>query len=148
MKKSKVKKKSMADFNTVDKATAGVEMPLTTPDGEESGQFLIVCGQDSPAFVKAMQVMNLKLLHWGKNKKKSKELTEEETEQRSLEFQTYKNETERELVETLVIGWSFEEPFHKDSLKIFLDSAPYLQDQINNFAGDRENFLGKPSSDS
>lgn len=132
----KKKKVGMEAFNVSKLSNEGVELPLTLPDGTPTEEFLIVGGADSKAFRNHMARANRDKLKIVK-RTKSKEADPAETTRLTADI-------DRELVASLIVGWSFAEPCDKVNVCKFLADAPQVQAQVDSFAGNRANFFVKP----
>ena len=120
-------------------------MPLYLPDGEDSGEYLIVRGADDPAYKKEKQISNLKYLDFAKKQKGSKE---EKTDKITKGIQEFQEKMEFNLICKLVLGWSFDEEFSEEAVTKFLADAPGVATQVDQFAAERSNFFKKPSKNS
>ena len=139
-KKTETKTKpafSMSDFNITDKSEEGVKINLFLPDGTETGHYLTIRGADSPSFKRAharVQRENLKIL---KLQKGDKEIDPGVIAQKQARIHT-------RMVAALVIGWSFDQEATQENVIAFLETAPQIQEQVDQAAGERTNFFKKP----
>ena len=131
-------KAEMEAFFTADNAEQGVEMPLAL-NGKPSAEFLIVRGADSKTFKRAKSVTDRKNLDL------MRDLSAKKIDQAQLAVK--QAQLEVELIKSLVVGWSFDIEFNDTNLTRFFKNAPYIPDVVNGFAGQREHFFSKPSSD-
>ena len=138
--KEKMMAVSMSDFNITDKSEQGIKMKLTLPDGTETEHFLMVRGADSPTFKRAQARTQRKNLDLLKLQNGSKKLDAGAVAEKQAAHQT-------ELVAVLVVGWSFDQKPTKENIVDWLKTAPQIQEQVDQVAGDRTNFFTKPSSD-
>lgn len=131
---TELKKVGMGAFNTAKLSNEGVKMPIRLPDGTETNEFLVVLGADSKAFRGAKAKADrdkLEALKALNNKQPAK-------------VATIQADITRELVASLVVGWSFDEPCDKANVNKFLSDSPQIQEQIDLFAGGRANFFAVP----
>lgn len=143
---AKKKAVSMAAFNVADLSNEGVKMPLFLPDGTETTQYLLVGGGDSKAFKAAQARANRDLLRLAQAKQVNKKKRQEANEGEDVAQDAREREAiiQRQ-VAALVVGWSFPEECTPENVLNFLQSAPQIQQQVDEFAGDRANFFAKPS---
>ena len=131
--KKKNTKVGMGAFNVRDMSNAGVKVPLTLPDGTETDEFLIVRGVDSAAIRDASARGNLKRLEIAKVKDMPPEFRAGAEE-----------DITRDVVVSLIAGWSFGTECNEENVDKFLLDAPQILKQVNIFAADRSNFFKKP----
>lgn len=130
------KKTGMDAFNVAKMSNEGVKLPLMLPDGTETDEYLIVGGADSKAFRGRMARANRDRL---------KLLKDEHLDPATPAHKT--EDIDRDLVATLIVGWSFDESFEHCNVVKFLADAPQIQEQVDKFAGNRANFFVKPPQD-
>ena len=145
MSEDNIKKAGMAAFNLRAKSEEGIKMELTIPGVEDTGEFLIIRGADSTTFRKAQARTNRKNLDMMKLNSKKNPMSPVELAMKQAKIQT-------ELVASLVAGWSFEDEDGKPiectlkTVSDFLETAPQIQEQIDQVAGERHNFFNMPSN--
>ena len=127
----------MEAFNVVEKSNEGAEMPLTLPDGTPTDSYLIIRGQDSKDFRRAQAQSSRKRIDLMK-RAKSKNMSAAAVAMAEKAITT-------ELVAVLVAGWSFGAEATKENVIAWLKTAPQVEIEIDNFAGERANFFKKPS---
>lgn len=136
-------KVGMDAFKVKAKSEEGVEMELVLPDGTKTGEFLMIRGQDSVTFQKARARHNrlgMELLKKAKGK--------QDIDPGDLAIRQAKDHTK--LVAVLVSGWSFEDEEGEpvactlEAVVDFLEAAPQLEFQVNQFAAERAHFFKKP----
>lgn len=123
------------DFYTVPKANAGVKMPLTLEDGNDSGHWLLVRGTDSEAFRKAR-------FEAARAVREIPEGTPDDERAKIMDAAILDN------LAALVAGWSFDEPITPDAVREFLTNAPQIANAIDRVAADRTRFFGIASEPS
>ena len=124
---------SVKGFRTRDKSNEGVKIPLVNP-GTGEVEWIKILGADSDIFRQANLASLRKALDISA-------LPEEERKEAT--------EKERfELMATLVIEWSFDEPCVHDEIVNVLKNAPMIADIVNTKAGTRSLFLEKKSKNS
>lgn len=147
MSEDKKQKVGMDAFKVKAKSEEGVKMELVLPDGTETGEFLMIRGQDSVTFQKARARHNRLGMELMKKAKGKQDIDPGDLAMRQAKEHT-------KLVAVLVSGWSFEEedgeptPCTLEAVVDFLEAAPQLEIQINQFAAERSHFFNKPSIDS
>jgi len=130
----------MEAFFIKDTSEEGVKVDLTLPDGTATGEHLIVRGADSPTFRKALARTNRLKMDLMKRTQGSKGRQALDAGTAAMK----EAKIGRELVAKLVVGWSFEQDFTQENLLKFLENAPQILEQIDQFAGDRTNFFKNP----
>lgn len=125
-------KLKLSDFYFKDKHTDGTHMPILLPNGEDSGEWLVVVGPESDigiknarAFTAALRVMTAE----------HKALHDKATEEK--DFTEYNLATADQLLDlkmqfaaSVVIGWSLAEAFSPESLDLLLHQYVALADMI------------------
>lgn len=128
-KKPKLK---LSDFYFKDKHTDGTHMPILLPNGEDSGEWLVVVGPESDigiknarAFTAALRVMTAE----------HKALHDKATEEK--DFTEYNLATADQLLDlqmqfaaNVVTGWSLEEEFTPEALDTLLHQYKALTGMI------------------
>ena len=118
-------------FFTRPHANKGAKMFLKDPvTGQPTEDFLHVLGLESDAFKEALTA---------KHKENARILALPEAEQADALA-----EAELQLFASLVTGWSFDN-FSVDGVKELLREAPQVKKDVDTFAGDRANFITRPS---
>jgi hypothetical protein len=118
------------DFYTVPKSEAGIRVPLSKPDGSDSGEWLLIVGPDSKAYAKAASELHRAVAAF----------PEDAAERAQADAAAYVD-----YLANLVIGWSFEDDFGSDALRAFLENSPGIAVQIHGIATDRNRFFGPAS---
>jgi hypothetical protein len=133
----------MEEFFTREKANDGIRFPLTHPDGTATEHWLQIRGVDSDEFHKAERQerrnflpirVEADMLHGQKEK-----------EDFILDAQ---DKMERNLIASLVSGWSFDTPPTPENVVNFLQEAPQIAQAINSVSAERFRFFGKGLSSS
>lgn len=133
----------MADlglFATRTPANQGTEIELLDVNDQPSGHSLTILGTDSDAFQKAQFESKQKIIQAMKDN-------------RDVSFEEA-TDTARELVASLVSGWTFKDeageplPCTKENVVAFLTEAPQVQAQIDAAAADKKNFTKGNSENS
>ena len=133
----KIVSASMADFDTTTNSTEGVEIELMLPDGTKTDKTITIRGADAVEYRKAQaRISRIHVDRMRKNKGK-------DIDAGVLHIQQIKEQ--RELTARLVCDWNFDEECTHENVCKFFESAPAIQEQVDSFAGDRENFFNKPS---
>lgn len=125
----------MEAFFTREKASLGVKLPLYEPSGAKSEHWLRIRGIDSDEFRAAeadarRDAMRVAAI--------------EDLEERRLAIQ----DTQRSLIATLVIDWSFDQECTHENVMKFFREAPQIQDAVDKAASRRALFFASGSSDS
>ena len=136
---TKQKRTPMDAFNVKTLSEEGVKMHLELPDGTETDEFLVVRGADCKTFKRAIARTHRQRL------KRMKAQNGKDIDPAVEAAKTEKED--RELVAILVVGWSFEKECTQENVLKFLESAPQVEEQINEIAGKREHFFKKPLTD-
>lgn len=123
------------DFYTVPKSESGVRMPIPLPTGADSGEWLLVVGPDSLAFGKAAAELN-------------KAMAEAKSIEDEKEREKFAEDTWNRYVASLILGWSFSEPFTPDAVLEFVANAPRVAQLVQNTATDPARFFGLASPSS
>lgn len=126
----------MEAFNVVKLSNEGVKMPLSLPDGTKTAEYLVVRGADSKEFRTHLSKANREKVKVAKLNTKDPAAAD-----RKLA------EINRELVATLVAGWSFPVECDKAHVVQFLADSPQIQKQVDDFAGNQANFFVRPPED-
>lgn len=124
-------KSRMSAFNVSQKSNDGVKVPLTLPDGTETDEFLVLLGADSKVFLAARAVANRDAVELSKSKDAPAAIAKK------------RDEINRRLVASLVVGWSFGDAPTESEVVGFFADAPQVQEMVDLFAGDRGNFFEK-----
>ena len=123
----------MSEFFTLEKANAGIKIPLFKPDGTRSDHWVRIRGVDSDEF----------------------RFAEAESRRDALRIAGIEDKRERaeavaaskrELIGSLVIAWSFEKECTPGNVREFLKKAPQLADAIDRQASNRALFYSSESS--
>lgn len=126
---------SQSQFFTRDKANEGVRVPLFTPDGKPTDQWLQIRGVDSDEFRSA----------------------DTQAKRDAVKLAAIKDQKERDdavydlttrLTATLVIAWSFDQECTLENVTAFFKQAPQICNAVDITAGDRGYFFRKESSNS
>lgn len=142
-KPKKATRLTKESFFTRDKANAGIKLPLFTPDGEASEEWIQVRGVDSDAY-RAAETEGFRRL-----RDAASAVLEAKTEdERKTIAQKAEVETLRARAASLVCGWSFDEPCTTEAVEEVLRQAPQIQDQIMEVARNRNAFFSSTASDS
>ncbi len=126
---------TMEQFYTRQKAGEGVKIPLFTPDGQRTEEWIRVRGVDSDEFRTAEAAARRKAMEFG--------LIEDDNERR-VAIRT----EELRCIAALIADWSFEF-IDPNTVVNFLREAPQIADAINRLAAKRALFFAKkqkPSS--
>ena len=115
----------------------GKPMDIRLPNGKIIESALTVLGADSNAFADEMATA----------RRKEIELLEQKEKLSPIEYAKKQKAIREEMLSVLVTGWTFEEPFNRAAVNVLFINAPYVLEQVDNFASIRENFFAKPSMD-
>lgn len=125
----------MEKFFSRAKASEGIKFPLYFPGTtDKSEHYLVLRGMDSNEFRVAEALGKRKLAELAA-------LKEDEWARRYLEIR-------RQIVSSLIAGWSFEQECTPENVMSFLKEAPHTEDVINKVASDRSLFFMKGSESS
>lgn|SRR5574343_865598 len=122
---------TMDRFFTREIANAGKRIPLRTPDGKMTEEWLQVRSRLADDF-RAAQREAIQLVS----------ATDEAARQGVAEDAKFK------ALAALVCAWSFDAECTPDAVAAFLKNAPQIAEQINAFAGDDEVFFAGGSGNS
>ena len=127
----------MEQFHTRDKANEGRKLPLRTPDGQPTDEWLMVRHVWSDDFQKAEEaaVREAREVVMGMGDKPDPEAVSDV--QRASKIK---------LLASLVAGWSFDAECTPEAVADFLTQAPQIADAIDKFAGDSRGFFSDGSS--
>lgn len=121
------KNNTIQAFFTRNRANDGVDLEINLPDETPSGMFVKVRHVDSDAFRVATA-------------ERQRELTRIMALPEAERPEAYER-ANATLVAALVVSWTFETPFTKESVIEFLLEAKGAYEQINEFTGDRARFF-------
>lgn len=113
----------LKDFFFSDKHAAGTVMPIILPNGEDSGEWLRVIGPACDDGVKAGRDYH-RAYHSVKNELAPLDAAckaKENWAEYNAEYNWRADELNDSLAVAVVIGWSFDEPFSKEALKVLLN---------------------------
>lgn len=117
---------SMERFFTRELASEGKRIPLRTPSGKLTEEWLQVrsrlCEQFNAAQREAVQLVSA---------------TEESRRPKVAQ------DAKVRVLAVLVSGWSFDKECTPENVEAFLREAPQIAEQINSFAGDDEAFFAE-----
>lgn len=129
------KKTGMESFFTRSIANEGIELPLYSPTGEKTEHWLRVRGIDSDEFRAAE----------ASAKRDAFQIASVED---LVERARLINESQRKLVASLVVGWSFEQECTPEAVMEFFREAPQIQEAVDRAASRRALFFAGRSSSS
>ena len=121
----------ISDFYTASPAEQGSEMIVTLPGDDKSKHTLLIRGADSVVFRRARSAaatMNA-------------QLASQEGKMDKEEFADQKEANICWWLAHCIKEWPFEDELTILNAQELLINAPAIQDQLNDFAGDRANFL-------
>lgn len=119
-------KPSITNLFTRPRANEGIELPVTTPDGQPVGANITIRGTDSDAF---------RIARAERSRESARILSLPENE-RALATR----EADIVLLSSLVLDWTFEEPCTPETVVNALRDAPALYDMIDSSAANRALF--------
>jgi len=117
-----------SDFYTKEAHSTAQKLPLFTPDGKETKEYLLVIGSDSDAVRKAKSLSMQKAMVLAK----SNSMTDSTQDELALD-----------IICAHVTGWSFKQKFSEEALREFLDNAPSVKDAVDVFGANSQNFIEK-----
>jgi hypothetical protein len=123
---------NLTDFHTKGAANEGVKVPLHSPEGHITDEWLTVQGYDSDHFQKYRLEM-------------SRRTAIESVGETDTESELKRH---RELIARLVVGWSFEEECTFEKVCEWFAEAPQVQSAVEKVATDRSLFFLLRSVDS
>jgi len=126
----------MGSFSVKAKSDEGIKVPLLLPDGSKTDHFIMVRGADSSAFRKAQARAHRGALELLKLKNAKNPIETGDLAMRQAKVQ-------RDLISHLFAGWSFDEECTPESASAFMESAPQIEELVNEIAGDRSRFFSK-----
>ncbi|QIQ65284.1 hypothetical protein 19_00019 [Pseudomonas phage Epa19] len=129
------KKTGMEAFFTRSIANEGIELPLYAPTGEKTEHWLRVRGIDSDEFRTAE----------ANSKRDAFQIASVED---LAERTRLIAESQRKLVASLVVGWSFEQECTLENVMAFFREAPQIQEAVDRTASRRALFFAGRSSSS
>ena len=112
-------------------------MPIILPSGETIKETLKLIGSDSDIFAGEM----------ARTRKLEIDLIGQKEKLSPLEYAKKEKSIKIELLSSLVIGWTFEEEFSPEAVRVLFLNAPYVMEQVDSFSGTRSNFFVNPSTD-
>ena len=115
----------------------GKPMDIRLPNGKIIESALTVLGADSNVFADEMATA----------RRKEIELLEQKEKLSPIEYAKKQKAIREDMLSVLVTGWTFDEPFNRDAVNVLFINAPYVLEQVDNFASIRENFFAKQSMD-
>lgn len=130
-----MEKIDQSEFFTLDKANAGIRVPLYTPDGRPTDHWMQIRGVDSDEFRKADAKAK-------RDAVKLAAITDDREREDALHDLTTR------LTASLVIAWSFEQECTMENVTAFFKRAPQICNAIDITAGDRAYFFRIGSSNS
>lgn len=133
MKTEQPAKLKLSDFFTLDKAEAGAIVPLETPDGEPTGEWLKVVSRESERFRVASAMATRNALDISK-------IADPEDRIRAVEEQT------SIVCAKCVIDWSFDVECSFEYVVELVRNAPYIKNAIDKAISDRSLFFAKSST--
>ena len=120
----------MEEFVTRLEANIGKKLELYTSDGRLTAHWLQVRGIDSDAFRQEKTKQTRRMAATG--------LLPKEEQPGVIA------DAALEMVVSLVAGWSFDKPFTHDNVKLFLQDAPQIVEEVDKFASRRTFFFKRP----
>lgn len=123
----------MDAFDTLTLSDEGVKMELDLPNGKRSGQTVTILGSDSEKFQNALAISN----------RKSMSLIAEREKSPPEKVRKEQKEEQRWLAAHLVSDWSFDQECNLNNVIEFFKKAPQIQDAIDTFSDDRENYMNQ-----
>lgn len=126
---------SMESFFTRQKANEGIELPLYLPDGTKSEHTLRIRGVDSDAFKEA-------------EAKGRRRLLEAASEKNADKLTTASVVNREDMLSSLIIGWSFDQPCTEETKRHLLREAPQIADAIDTCSSRRSLFFKNGSVNS
>lgn len=128
-------KTGMDAFFTRSIANEGIELPLYSPTGEKTEHWLRVRGIDSDEF--RMAEANSK-----------RDAFQVASVEDHMERARLIAESQRKLISSLVVGWSFEQECTQAAVMDFFREAPQIQEAVDRAASRRSLFFAGRSSSS
>ncbi len=122
----------LSDFATRAEANEGKKLFLLLPDGTPTEEYLLVRGIDSDEFRAAKTAASRAVF----------ELDKKQLDDKAF-IKKFDEDAEFTQFQALVIGWSLEEEFTPDNLKLLLTESPNIRERVNNFAANRAEFFKK-----
>lgn len=126
---------SFKALNSRDNGNEGIKLPLTTVDGKDAGEYLIIRSVDSDAFREAE-------IDGKRDVLRAAQIDDMDERRRIAKESTLKMQT------ALVKAWSFDEPCDETNIREFLIGAPHIADAIDQLAAKRSLFIEKKSQSS
>lgn len=124
-----------SDLFTRPAANAGRRVDIPGPDGKPTGEWMTIRHVDCDDF----------------RKKRAEILASAAmlpADTPAAERQRLRESMHRDLLATLVTGWSLEDEFSRDNLMALLENAPYLADWIDRTSENASLFFGSSSTGS
>lgn len=119
-------------FDTLTPATDGVTLPLSLPDGSDSGHWLRIRGRDAEPFRRAEFEAQRKIQKLG---------------ERGATYEAIEG-ARLDLLASLVIDWSLDEQCNADNVRRLLRVAPQIAGALDRAAADRALFFRSSSASS
>ncbi len=124
-----------SDLYIKETSEKGKPMDIRLPDGKIIESALTVLGADSNAFADEMATA----------RRAEIELLDQKEKLSPVEYSKRQKAIRENMLSVLVTGWTFEEPFNRAAVNVLFINAPYVLEQVDNFASIRENFFAKQS---
>lgn len=121
----------MSEFLTRERANEGHKIPLYTPDGRLTAQWLRIRGVDSDEFTRTRARHTRRIADIVAMPEDARE---EAILEATLDMQV-----------ALVAEWSFDIPFTPENVKKFLRDAPQIAAEVDKLASKRTFFFKNPS---
>jgi hypothetical protein len=137
---------SKSQFATRQKANTGVKMFLIDPfTGKETKDWVLLLGRDSDV----CRAADLEKKRNIQRAMSEVDMTDKIKREAVLaEIDAREPDEVRDQIATLVIGWSFDEPFSREAVLDFLVESPQVADAIDAFTASRVRFFGAGSGNS
>lgn len=127
------KKNSFTKYNSVDGANQGARLPILDADRKATDDWLHVLGTDSTAYQTARANMRRRVFAYIEEKGEAIKTTDD--------YSKFTAEEQHKLQAVLITGWSFEEPCNPANVLQLLTVAPYISEQVDEFAAKRSRFV-------
>lgn len=123
----------LEQFYTRDKANEGRKLPLYTPDGAATEEWLLVRHVFSDAFIQAEE---------SSLREARDAILAMSDKSDPVEVAKLQAGAKLKVLASLVAGWSFKIDCTPETVADFLAKAPQIAEQINSFAADSKGFFG------
>lgn len=118
------------------RANEGIQVPLYSPTGEKTDEWLLVRGKDSDA---------VRLAHAASSRRMVEAAALAKSTGKPIDADALAEEERLNIIVAIVAGWSFEDKCTPEAVKAFLKEAPQIADMLDSLSARRAAFFKVPS---